>query len=343
MAGIRERGRLIRGYILEHVDSNRQNIAQEVATHFGISRQAANKHLIRLVKEGFLTAQGTTRNRQYSLVVLDENLIVVPLTDETAEDIVWRREVGPLLSNIPKTALNIWHYGFTEMLNNAIDHSSGTEVTIKIERTARALRIILADDGEGIFRKIQKALALEDERHAVLELAKGKFTTDPDNHTGEGIFFTSRMFDKFAILSGNVYFSHESPGDEDWILGRSGEESGTAVFLQLHNDTQRTAKEIFDQFTADADYGFSKTIVPVDLVQYGDTSFISRSQAKRLLTRFDRFRTVILDFKGVEQVGQGFADEVFRVFARAHPAVHLVPINENTQVQAMIRRAMNAT
>ena len=343
MAGIRERGRLIRDYILKQVDSHSQNIAQDTASHFGISRQAVNTHISRLVREGLLTARGATRNRRYSLAILRERLFSVPLMDETAEHIVWREEVEPLLSDIPKTALDIWHYGFTEMLNNAIDHSSGTRVMIQIKRTVRAVNVMLSDDGEGIFRKIQKALALEDERHAVLELAKGKFTTDPDNHTGEGIFFTSRMFDKFAILSGNVYFSHESPGDEDRILENRDQESGTVVLLRLHNDTERTSREIFDQFTVDADYGFSKTIVPVDLVRYGDTSLISRSQAKRLLTRVDRFRTVILDFKGVEQIGQGFADEVFRVFTRAHPTVHLVPVNENIQVRTMIRRAMSAT
>ncbi len=343
MAGVREQGRLVRRYILENIDSNPQHIVRSTAFQFGISRQAVNKHLSRLVKEGLLTAQGTTRNRTYSLAILGEKLVSVPLTDETAEHIVWRTEVEPLLSDVPKTALDIWHYGFTEMLNNAIDHSSGTRVILQIRRTVRAVNVMLSDDGEGIFRKIQKTLGLGDERHAVLELAKGKFTTDPDNHTGEGIFFTSRMFDKFAILSGNVYFSHESPGDEDWILENRDQESGTLVLLRLHNDTERTTREIFDQFTVDSDYGFSKTIVPVDLVRYGDESLISRSQAKRLLTRFDRFRTVLLDFKGVEQVGQGFADEVFRVFARAHPTVHLVPINENTQVQAMIRRTMNTT
>ncbi|MCY4388187.1 MAG: DUF4325 domain-containing protein [Desulfurellaceae bacterium] len=343
MAGIRERGRLIRDYILKHVDSNSQNIAQETASHFGISRQAVNTHISRLVREGLLTARGATRNRRYSLAILREELFEVPLTDETAEHIVWQKEVEPLLSDIPKTARDIWHYGFTEMLNNAIDHSSGTRVMIEMKRTVRAVNVMLSDDGEGIFRKIQKALALEDERHAVLELAKGKFTTDPDHHTGEGIFFTSRMFDKFTLLAGNVYFSHKSPGNEDWILENRDQRSGTAAFLELYNDTERTTRDIFDQFTVDSDYGFSKTIVPVDLVQYGDASLISRSQAKRLLTRFDRFRTVILDFKGVEQVGQGFADEVFRVFTRANPTVHLVPINENIQVHTMIRRAMSTT
>ena len=151
------------------------------------------------------------------------------------------------------------------------------------------------------------------------------------------------MFDEFNILSSDVFFSHKSPGDEDWILGDRHSIPGTTVFLRLHNATKRTAKEVFDAFTVDGDYGFSKTVVPVDLVRYGDESLISRSQAKRLLTRFDRFRTVILDFKGIEQIRQGFADEVFRVFARQHPNVHLVPINENIQVQAMIQRATSTT
>ena len=67
MTGIRERGRLVRRYILEHVDSNSQHITRSTAFQFGISRQAVNKHLNRLIKEGLLTARGTTRNRTYSL------------------------------------------------------------------------------------------------------------------------------------------------------------------------------------------------------------------------------------------------------------------------------------
>ena len=116
---------------------------------------------------------------------------------------------------------------------------------------------------------------------------------------------------------------------------------GTYVFLELDNNTTKTSKQVFDEYTEDL--AFSKTIVPVRLVQYGDEALISRSQAKRLLTRFDRFKTVILDFEGVEQIGQGFADEVFRVFVRAHANVEIVPINTNPQVSAMIGHARSTT
>ena len=225
------------------------------------------------------------------------------------------------------------------MLNNAIDHSSGTKVIVLIERTITSSEITITDDGYGIFRRITESLDLEDERHAVFELSKGKLTTDPDNHTGEGIFFTSRMFDEFAIDSGNVSFRHMSPEGEYWVLENDEHVTGTSVHLKLSNDTNRTPQEVFDSFAGDGDYGFTKTVVPVDLARYGNDSLISRSQAKRVLMRLDRFNTVLLNFKNVEQVGQGFADEVFRVFVRAHPDIDLVPIHANSQVMSMIRRA----
>ena len=206
VSGTRARGRAIRDYIIAHVRAHPDDVAQICADQFGISRQAANKHLGRLVAEGFLTAQGATRKRRYSLVVLVEKDIAVPLGEGTREDLVWRTAVEPLLSDLPRNTLDIWQYGFTEMLNNAIDHSSGTKAEIVISRTAVDARVTLNDDGEGIFRKIARELQLDDERHAVLELAKGKLTTDPENHSGEGIFFTSRLFDGFDILSHRVFF-----------------------------------------------------------------------------------------------------------------------------------------
>ena len=344
MSGIRERGREIRDYIVAWVSSHPEDIGQVCANHFSISRQAVNKHLRRLVTDGLLVADGTTRNRRYSLRVLVEKNIVVHLTDKTNEDTVWRMEIEPLLSDVSRSVRDIWQYGFTEMLNNAIDHSSGTSVRIVIARTAVDTRITLDDDGEGIFRKITRELQLDDERHAVLELAKGKLTTDPENHTGEGIFFTSRLFEKFNILSREVFFTHDSATDEDWILeARAADLPGTYVILELTNNTTRTLTRVFDEYTEDGDLAFSKTVVPVRLVQYGDEALISRSQAKRLLTRFERFKKVLLDFEGVEQIGQGFADEVFRVFVRVHPTVEIVPINAKPQVNAMIWRARSTT
>jgi hypothetical protein len=225
------------------------------------------------------------------------------------------------------------------MFNNVLDHSGATRVSISLVKTAAATTVEIFDNGIGIFKKIQAALGLLDERHAVLELAKGKLTTDPANHSGEGIFFSSRMFDEFDILSGEVYFSHEFDRNEDWILQSGAAQGGTLVRMTLHNHTARTTKKVFDKFTSDDDYGFTKTVVPVKLMRYGDDNLVSRSQARRLLARFDRFKVVMLDFSGVASIGQAFADEVFRVFRNKHPNVELVPIRASSEVKRMISRA----
>ena len=339
MTKVRERGETVRRYILANVEKHPADIARMTAGRFGITRQAVNKHLQKLVGEHALKQHGITRNCSYQLAPLAHWRKTFPLANTLAEDRVWREDVVPSLGQMPQNVLEIWHYGFTEIFNNAIDHSEGSLIAVDFRKTASTTQIAIHDNGVGIFKKIQTALGLIDERHAVLELAKGKLTTDPARHTGEGIFFASRMFDDFEILSGGMHFSHQFDKKEDWILERDRFSSGTAVWMKLNNHTARTTKKVFDKFTSGDDYGFTKTVVPVKLTQYGDENLVSRSQAKRLLARVDRFETVILDFRGVESVGQAFADEIFRVFTAQHPNVALLELNANSAVKRMISRA----
>jgi len=339
MSKLRARGEAVRKFILQKVEKHPKDIATVTAEKFEISRQAVNKHLSRLVEEDCLSVQGKTRSKTYKLRPQLEWTGSFLIADGLEEDIIWRSEVEPRLGKMPDNVSDIWNYGFTEMFNNAIDHSNGTTILVHLSMSAINTQIALYDDGVGIFKNIQTQLDLLDERHAVLELAKGKLTTDPDRHTGEGIFFTSRMFDDFEILSGGIFFSHKFGEKEDWILERDKFKSGTSVWMKLNNHTSRTSKKVFDKFTSDDDYGFTKTVVPVKLAQYGDDKLVSRSQAKRLLVRFDRFKTVVLDFNGVDSIGQAFADQVFRVFQKMHPEVELLEVNTNDSVKAMIRRA----
>lgn len=339
MVKLHARGEVIRKFILDHVEKHPGNISKITGDHFGITRQAVNKHLKRLIDEHALTEYGHTKNRIYKLaqIIIFEN--VYPITEVLAEDIVWRNDIQPLLKNIPENVHDIWHYGFTEMFNNAIDHSSGNEISVNIKKTASNTEIIIKDNGIGIFKKIQNALNLLDERHAILELTKGKLTTDPNHHSGEGIFFTSRMFDTYCILSGDIYFAHEFGKPEDWIVDCDQYTTGTMVCMKLNDHTARTIKKILDQYTSGEDYGFNKTVVPVKLAQYGNDKLISRSQAKRLLARVELFKIVIFDFKDVDFVGQAFADEIFRVFANQHSEILIKSINANAEVKQMINRA----
>ena len=339
MAKIRARGEVARKFIIENVEDHPNDIIAYVAHKLALSRQAVHRHVQRLVAEGVLSEAGQTRNKVYQLVARVSWQKEYRLDGKISEDQVWRNDVAPSLGQIPENVLNIWHYGFTEMFNNAIDHSEGSLIAVTLSKTAAATTISLQDNGIGIFKKIQQAIGLLNERHAVLELAKGKFTTDPKNHSGEGIFFASRMFDQFRILSGSVFFSHDFEEKEDWILEDDNAVRGTKVTMQLENHTSRTTKKIFDKFTTDDNYGFTKTVVPVKLTQYGDDNLVSRSQAKRLLARIDRFKVVVFDFVGVTSIGQAFADEVFRVFANEHPEIEIVAVHTGSAVKRMISRA----
>jgi anti-sigma regulatory factor (Ser/Thr protein kinase)/biotin operon repressor len=341
MGKVRARGEPVRRFLIENIQGHPADIVRVAAEKFVCSRQAVHKHLQRLIAEGAVVVTGTTRSKRYALATLVEWENEYQLTDKLAEDAIWRRDISPLIDMLPENVVEIWHYGFTEMLNNVLDHSEAERVHVKVSKTAASTRVQIFDDGIGIFKKIQAALRLDDPRHAVLELAKGKFTTDPANHSGEGIFFASRMFDEFEILSRDVFFSHDFDAKEDWILDRSEKPiDGTLVTMNLHNHTARTVRKVFDKFSSEEeDYSFTKTVVPVKLLQYGDDNLVSRSQAKRLLVRFERFKLVLLDFSGVANIGQAFADEVFRVFRAKHPEVEIVALHASADVRRMMKRA----
>lgn len=335
MTRLSKRGEEIRGFILDLAESNATKMIPKTMMKFGITRQAVFQHIKHLVKQDILIH---THHGVYELRPQEEWTQTFSLSDNSEEHIVWREIIVPQIGKLPDNAFGIWNYGFTEMFNNVVDHAESSDVLIRIKKTAHSTQMDIADSGVGIFNKIKNGMNLLDERHAVLELTKGKLTTDPKCHTGEGIFFTSRMFDAFHILSGEVFLSHKYGEDEDWILQNAVNQTGTWISMKLKNNTARTTKEIFNKFSSGDDYGFTKTVVPVRLAQYGNEKLISRSQAKRLLERVDRFKTVLLDFTEVEIIGQAFADEVFRVFANEHPHIRIFPINANDDVRQMINK-----
>ena len=256
-----------------------------------------------------------------------------------SEDLVWQEIAKDLNLNMAEKCADIAPYAFTEMLNNAIDHSGGTVTRIILIMNPVKVQINVYDDGVGIFKKIKDAFHLKRESDVILELSKGKLTTDPSRHSGEGIFFTSRVFDEYSIYSGTLFFLH-MPDNDDWLLERGEAVGGTLVTMQLNPASTRTTTEVFDKFASPDQYRFDVTHVPVKLAQLGEDSLVSRSQAKRLVSRFEKFSRVVLNFAGVASIGQAFADEVFRVFRNSHPDVELTWINTSDEVKRMISRAL---
>ncbi|KFB77067.1 MAG: Signal transduction histidine kinase [Candidatus Accumulibacter cognatus] len=326
--------------VTRDVTEHPRDLTRHYADRLGISRVAANKYIQRLEREGWIARSGASTHPVFSPGYKRRFARLYPLSG-LEEHIAWERDFRPYFSLTPNIH-SIASHGFTEMVNNAIDHSAGQSVFIWTSQDESTLRIIISDNGVGIFAKITAALGLPDMRQALFELAKGKLTTDPSRHTGEGVFFTSRMFDSFEISANGLQFNHDASSPHDWLREAPGVfPDGTAVFMRIALNSSRTVAEVYSQFTdAPEDYDFSKTIVPMKLARFGDEQLVSRSQAKRLIARFDRFRTVILDFADVQEIGQAFADELFRVYGGCHREVELLPKNMTEQVERMWLRAV---
>ena len=328
----------IRRRALELIAADGHRVGTRLAQAAGLSRQGANGYLQALVRDGLVEAEGTTRARVYRLKTLVE-VAGQYKREGLQEDIVWRELVSPVVADLPENVRNIWHHASTEMINNAIDHSGAKEVQVQIRRTALHTDILVADDGVGIFVKIQRALDLHDPRESILELAKGKLTTAPEQHSGEGIFFTSRGVDLFEIDSHHLRFMH-APRSDDAIVEQATDTPGTRVFMRLANESPRLMRDVFNAFMDPEEFTFDKTVVPLRLAQYAGEQLVSRSQAKRVANRFERFSRVELDFAGISEIGQAFADEMFRVFQASHPAIRITSINTEPAVAQMIRRVV---
>jgi len=338
----KERGENIRRQIVMDIRHHPADISNHIANIFSITPQAVHNHIQRLEREGRLQSTGTGKGKRYFSGDLREYKSLFPLADEFTEDGVWRDHYSFVCEGLPENIVDICQYGFTEMVNNVIDHSGGKHVVISVTRDKEKIMISVVDDGEGIFRKIRRLCNLSDERQALFELLKGKLTTDPDNHTGEGIFFTSRVFDEFEIDSKGVRFRHDDQFEFDYILESEFSESdaGTTVYMLIRRDSTRELQTVFDDYAGPDEFQFNKTVIPVRLAQYENEKLVSRSQAKRLLARLERFRNVIFDFEGVLAIGQAFADEIFRVYAQSHPDIVLLPVNMEPNVEKMVNRAI---
>ena len=80
--------------------------------------------------------------------------------------------------------------------------------------------------------------------------------------------------------------------------------------------------------------------IRVPLAAYGPTRLKSRAVADSVLEDVGRAREIVLDFTGIGQIGPAFADEIFHVYAEAHPGVHLSYMNAAPDVRREIKKAV---
>ena len=123
---------------------------------------------------------------------------------------------------------------------------------------------------------------------------------------------------------------------EDIYIRDVKETKGTRVSFSVGVTSNQDLSGIFRAYT-DESFEFSKTNVIVKLYA-PNASYVSRSQARRILSGLEKFKTITLDFNGVDTVGQAFSDEVFRIWKRYHSDIEIKYKNVNENIEFMIKR-----
>lgn len=335
----------IKKYILNRISKKKWVRSADVVNNTGFSRAYVHRFLKKLADEGLIVLIGKANQAHY---VIASNKGELPAKPSRVRKIITNRDLAEdkVLSQIKEESSifqgmagnvsSIIDYAFTEMLNNAIEHSSSEKIDMIVTKTPVDIRFTVADQGVGIFNNIMKKKRLVSTMDAIQDLLKGKETTAPEGHSGEGIFFTSKIADRLTIKSFEKKIVFDNVGQDIYIKDiRSSK--GTKVDFVLGLKSKKTLSDLFNQYT-DESFQFSKTGVKVKLYHH-DIDYVSRSQARRILAGLEKFKTIELDFIDVETAGQAFADEIFRVWQNSHKDIKLTVINANKNIMFMIRRA----
>lgn len=316
---------------VQHGDALPETLMQRLQ----IPRRRALELLRKLVALQWLHGEGPPRRRIYKPGPLRQVVKHYPLAG-LQEDLPWRLDFSPYLA-LPEPVQRMAQHAFTELLNNAIDHSGGGMVTVSMRQTPQQLQLLVSDDGCGLFDRIARDFAIADAPAALLELSKGKLTSAPQQHSGQGLFFTARLADVFDIHANAQGFQRRAWDPMQWRPTRHAARGGTSIYLAMLLDTSRTLEQVLRTHSLQPQsYAFDSTVVPLHLISC-QQMLASRAEARRVSARLPAFKRAELDFAGVEQVGHAFADELFRVFGQAHPGLELVPTGMNMQVAQMVR------
>lgn len=310
------------------------------------SRQYVNLVISNLVKQKLLIKGGSTRGAFYVLPE-NENLAtaLTKVTLRLKNDDLREHEVlddirgrALFFPTVKRNVQDIFNFSFSEMLNNAIDHSETTNIEVEVSRDKDDLVFEVRDTGIGVFRSIMTKKELQSELYAIQDLLKGKTTTMPQAHSGEGIFFTSKMADVFILDSFDYRLRIDNTIPDVFVEVLKPSKKGTRVRFEIALNSKKHTTDVFQKYVSNPDtLAFDKTEVQIKLYTMG-TIHVSRSQARRVLAGLDKFRTISLDFDKVPTIGQGFADEIFRVFSSRHPDISIKAKNTNEAVQFMIDR-----
>lgn len=339
----------IRDMILGEIEKNGTVRAADIVAMTRFSRAYINRFFRRLREEGKIVLVGKADTARYVKAPLKDAIALSGRPASThlmlrnvslEEDTVLERlkHVPGIFDGLTANVAAIFGYAFTEMLNNAIEHSSSKLIDVKVSRSEGSVSFEVSDSGVGIFSRIREMKGFSTDMEALQDLLKGKLTTAPAAHSGEGIFFTSKAADTMVIQSALKKIVFDNVSDDLFVKDMRKYRRGTRVKFTVREGSARDLGDIFRKYS-DGSFDFSATGVKVKLYAEG-AGYLSRSQARRILSGLERFRRVELDLAGIDTVGQAFADEIFRVWKNSHPGTEIVPVNASENTLFMIKRAL---
>lgn len=316
------------------------DLADRVAARLELPRRRVPALLRRLASAQWLRREGTPRRPHWRPGPLRQVVQRYALQG-LMEDRPWRRDFAPYFA-LPAPVQRMAQHAFTELVNNAIDHSEGTQVTVSMRQTPAQLQLLVSDDGCGLFRRIEESFDITEPAFAMLELAKGRLTSQPGRHCGQGLVVTSQLADVFDLRANAAAFQRREWATASWqgmpVQAALADRPGTSVYLAIALDTARTLDSVQRAQSADAcSLAFDRTRVPLRLVASGAMpALASRADARRVAARLAAFRRAEIDFSGLGEVGHAFAHELFSVYRREHPEVELVAVGAAPPVAEML-------
>jgi anti-sigma regulatory factor (Ser/Thr protein kinase) len=321
---------------LEHGASLAAHLMQRLA----IGRSSATALLRRLVAAQWLQRSGPRHRPVYRPGALRQVVRTYALAG-LQEDRPWRVDIAPCLE-LPPAVRRMAQHACTELLNNAVDHSGGNRVTLSVRQTPLHLQMLVSDDGCGVFDRIEQAFAIDEPRLAMFELSKGKLSSDPLRHRGHGLYFTAQLADIFDLHANGVAFQRRTGTDAvagRWRDTRSLARAGSSIYWAVALDTPRTLASVLEAHSGGRPgCPFELTRVPLHLLADGGV-LASRAEARRVAARLVEFRGALLDFCGVRELGQAFADELFRVCPQDQPRLRIEPVGMSPAVAATVAAA----
>lgn len=141
----------IKRYLLKHIRLRDTEYIKKAMESYAISKTTVYNYIRQLRENGEIvpTASG---DFPYTLTN-EKHVFYYSTAEHLEEDVIFDRDIAPLLGRLDRNVFDIWRYSFTEMMNNAIEHAQASAISCHVIRDAVCTTILICDNGVGIFKR----------------------------------------------------------------------------------------------------------------------------------------------------------------------------------------------